>query len=150
MDITDLLIESLAMQDVKIEKQKCCRKTRKLELWIRQNREDACCYQCGGPLYGVHSWRQKVLKGPPVGAFNHVMIYLFQLQAACDMCQKVRLAHAPYLHPGFKKSYSLELWATSYTPNSTQSMQCSLVQTLTLKLLLRRLRQSILLAMGEK
>jgi hypothetical protein len=102
MDITDLLIESLAMQDVKIEKQKCCRKTRKLELWIRQNREDACCYQCGGPLYGVHSWRQKVLKGPPVGAFNHVMIYLFQLQAACDMCQKVRLAHAPYLHPGFK------------------------------------------------
>jgi hypothetical protein len=70
MDITDLLIESLAMQDVKIEKQKCCRKTRKLELWIRQNREDACCYQCGGPLYGVHSWRQKVLKGPPVGAFN--------------------------------------------------------------------------------
>lgn len=102
MDISELLIESLAMQDVKIEKYKSCRKTRKLELWVRQNRENACCYQCAGPLYGVHSWRQKLLKGPPVGAFNHVRIHFFQLQGACDTCQRVRLAWAPYIHPSFK------------------------------------------------
>jgi transposase len=102
MDLSELLIESLAMQDVKIEKHKSCRKTRKLELWVRQQREDACCYVCAGALYEVHSWRQRVLKGPPIGAFNHVKIYYFQLQAACDMCQRVRLAWVPYIHPGFK------------------------------------------------
>ncbi len=41
--------------------------------------------------------------GFTVGAFNHVKIYFFQLQAACDFCQKVRLAYAPYIHPEFKK-----------------------------------------------
>ena len=102
MDITELLIESLAMQDVKIEKYKTCRKTRKLEIWVRQNRENACCYHCAGPLYGVHSWREKVLKGPPLGAFNDVKIYFSQLQAACDLCQRVRFAWTPYIHPSFR------------------------------------------------
>ena len=102
MDTTELLIEALAMQDVIIEKQRSDRRARKLELWVRQVRENACCYHCAGPLYGVHSWRQRTLKGPAVGAFNHVKIYFFQLQAACGMCQRVRLAYAPYIHPAFK------------------------------------------------
>lgn len=102
MDTTKLLIELLAMQDVIIEKQRSERRTRKLELWVRQIREGACCYHCAEPLYGVHRWRQRSLKGPPLGAFNHVKIYFFQLQAACNKCQKVRLTYAPYIHPQFK------------------------------------------------
>ena len=102
MDNKELLFEALEMQDVVIEKYQSERKTRKLELWIRQIREGACCYHCAGPLYGTHSWRQRCLKGPPIGAFRNVKIYFFQLQAACDFCQKVRLAYAPYIHPAFK------------------------------------------------
>lgn len=102
MDIKELLIETLAMQDVVIEKHQSDRKTRSLKLWVRQVRENACCYHCTGPLYGVHRWRQRCLKGPPVGAFSDVKIYFFQLQAACDKCQRVRQAYAPYIHPTFK------------------------------------------------
>lgn len=102
MDILEVLISSLGMQDVVVEKHRSDRKTRTIEFWVRQVREDACCYHCAGPLYGVHRWRQRTLKGPPVGAFNTVKIYFFQLQAACDFCQRLRLAYAPYIHPRFK------------------------------------------------
>lgn len=102
MDNNKILVESLAMQDVVLEKQRSNKKTRTLELWIRQVREDQCCYHCAGPLYGIHGWRQKVLKGPPIGGFNNVKIYFSQLQAACDNCQRIRLAWAPYIHPKFR------------------------------------------------
>lgn len=108
-------ILSYSMQDVKIEKRRCCRKTRKLELWVRQKRDEACCYHCGGP---------------PVGAFHHVKIYFFRLQAACDMCQKVRLAYAPYIHPEFKNM------TTAFAEVAGQMMEemtCEAVRTRSIK-----------------
>ncbi len=102
MDITELLLTSLGLQEIIIEKHRVNKKTRTLEIWMRQSRENACCYHCGGLLYGVHRWRQRRLNGPTLGAFNRVIIYFFQLQAACDYCQRLRLAHAPFIHPKFK------------------------------------------------
>lgn len=102
MDSFELIIECLGLQDVIIEKYRTDRQARVLELWVRQRREGARCYQCLKPLYGTHGWRQRLIKGAPMGAYNSVRIYYFRLQAACDYCQRVRLAHAPYLHPRFK------------------------------------------------
>lgn len=102
MDISELLISSLGLQGVTIESLRFSTDSRSAEFWIRQKREGACCYHCGGLLYGVHRWRQRQLKGPAIGAFNIVRIHFFQLQAACDFCQRLRLAKAPFIHPQFK------------------------------------------------
>lgn len=102
MDITELLTTALGLQEVIVEKHRFNKETRKIEFWIRQKREGACCYHCRRPLFGIHQWRQRQLKGPALGAFNDVVIYFFQVQGACDFCQRVRLAHAPFIHPKFK------------------------------------------------
>ncbi len=102
MDTSDFLIESLGLQDVVIEKFKSDKDTLKAEIWVRQKRDSCRCHECYGKLYGVHQWRKRDIKGPPIGAFAEVTIHLFQLRAACDQCQQVKMAAARFIHPRFK------------------------------------------------
>lgn len=102
MDVSELLISSMGMQDVTIEKFNFNKECRSINFWIRQKRADARCYHCLDKLYGIHQWRQRKLKGPSLGAFKEVNIYFFQFQGVCDTCQRMRLSYAPYIHPKFK------------------------------------------------
>lgn len=103
MDTSDLLIASLGLQDVQIEKCNYDKENLKAEIWVRQRREFCRCHDCGGALFGTHEWKLKRLRGIALGAFSEVIVYLRQLRAACNDCQKVRQAFAPYIHPRFKR-----------------------------------------------
>lgn len=103
MDTSELLIASLGLQDVSIEKYIFSKENLKAEIWVRQNRSNCRCHDCGGELYGVHQWRRRELRGAPLGAFSEVIIYCFQLRAACDNCQEIRQAATPFIHPRFKR-----------------------------------------------
>ena len=103
MDISELLITSLGLQDVIIEKASYDKKHLKAMFEVRQVRDEAMCHKCMQPLHGVKQWRKRELKGPPLGAFREVQIIFYQLQGACGNCVKHRLSFAPFIHPQFKK-----------------------------------------------
>ncbi|MGE3682189.1 MAG: hypothetical protein AB7G93_10715 [Bdellovibrionales bacterium] len=70
---------------------------------VRQRRETARCHVCCQKLYGVKQWRQRELRGPPLGAFTSVRIIFYQLQGACGECVAHRPGFAPFVHPRFKR-----------------------------------------------
>lgn len=112
MDFLDVLITALGMQDVDVEAYEYDTENLEAQFTVRQLREKAICPHCSEPIYGVKQWKKRKLKGPPLGAFLKVTITLYHLQGACGLCNKHRLAYAPYIHPGSKKvTCSFAEWA---------------------------------------
>lgn len=103
MDASQLLITSLGLQDVDVEKIEFSQEKLSATVTVRQRRESACCSRCRKPLYGVKQWRKRKLRGPPLGALTEVRVIFYQLQGACGDCQSHRLAYAPFVHPRFKQ-----------------------------------------------
>lgn len=100
MDFSDLIIRALGLQDVVIEKieQDCA--SLNLRVVVRQIREACECHHCSSPILFVHEWKERKLKGPPLGAFLYVTIVLYQLRGICHICNdKVRSAKVPFIHP---------------------------------------------------
>ena len=102
MSISEFLVKAMGLQGVKIESTDYNEQDLTAEVVVRQDRETCCCNHCGGKLYGVHQWRRRELKGPPLAAFRSITLVLWQLQGACDRCQALRMAKVPFIHPGFK------------------------------------------------
>lgn len=60
-------------------------------------------HECNTILRDVHQWHPRILRGPPVGAFVDVVIYVNQLRAVCDFCDgNVRSAKVDFIHPQFQ------------------------------------------------
>ncbi len=103
MDFSNVIISSLGMQDVIIEKIEENRENLSLIITVRQKREHCQCYHCKNSIQHVHEWKQREIKGPPLGAFLLVTINLFQLRGLCHICgDVVRSAQVPFVHPHFQ------------------------------------------------
>lgn len=102
MELSDLIIDALGLQGVRIESFKTDKSQLKLELWVRQKREDCVCAKCQGPLLDVKDYRPRTLRGPPIGAYREVIIHYLRLRAVCLACSGApEPAHLPGVHPQF-------------------------------------------------
>ena len=109
MDISQLVVDAIGLQDVSLEKIQTHKSELKVELWVKQKRETCRCAKCGGQLLNIKDYRQRTLRGPPLGAFNEVVIYYSYLRAVCDTCQgKPQMAKIIGIHPQFQNlTYAL-------------------------------------------
>ena len=102
MDCSDLIIEALGLQGVRIESYKTDRNELRLELKVRQLREHARCAKCSGPLHAVKDYRKCILRGPPIGAYREVIISYYKLRAVCYACSgSIEYAKVNGAHPQF-------------------------------------------------
>lgn len=97
-----LIIESLGLQDLRIESFEKCREKLRLDLHAKQLRQCCRCEKCDATLLNVHDWRTRTVRGPPLGAFREVWIHIKRLRAVCDTCDgQIRMAKIDGLHPKF-------------------------------------------------
>src|ERR1700724_3251642 len=103
MDFSDLIIRALGLQDVTIEKVDQDPEKLTLKVVCRQVKSACQCIECSSPILYVHEWKERDLKGPPLGAFLYVTITLYQLRGLCHICgDQVRSARVPFTHPQFQ------------------------------------------------
>lgn len=103
MDFHNLITKALGLQDVVIEKVEENLQKLSLRIVARQNRATCRCIHCSSPILSVHEWRERVVNGPPFGAFLHVTIILFQLRGRCHICDdSIRSAKVSFTHPNFQ------------------------------------------------
>lgn len=103
MDSSDLIIDSLGLQGVFLQKILTDKATLRCEIWVQQVKANCFCNQCGGILQNVKDYRTRILRGPPLGAYREVIIHYRQLRAVCDMCSgELRMARVFGTHPQFQ------------------------------------------------
>lgn len=101
MDFAKAIIEFLGIQDVIIEDIKRFKKDLRVEVKVRQIREECYCSKCGLQFSGVKEWVLKELKAPPLGVFQDVTLKFWQLRGFCDDCNCTGIAKVDWIHPRF-------------------------------------------------
>jgi transposase len=102
MDFQKIIIELLGIQDVIIEDIKRFKKDLRIEIKIRQKREECYCSKCGLQFSGVKEWVLKDIKAPPLGVYQDVTLKFWQMRGYCEDCQRTSVAKATWLHPRFE------------------------------------------------
>jgi len=99
----DVIIRSLGLQAVDVKNIISCDAELKLVIYCRQIKEFCVCHECGNSIEYVHEWKDRKLRGPPIGAYQEVWIYLKQLRGYCHICRdQVRSSKIPFVHPNFQ------------------------------------------------
>ncbi len=97
------IIKALGLQNIILEKITYSETDLKLDLYCRQDKLHCTCYHCGGPIGAVHEWKDRIIRGPPVGAFYEVTIHLKQLRGRCYFCNdQIRSSKIDFVHPQFQ------------------------------------------------
>ncbi len=103
MDFSNFIIKAIGLQDVVIEKIEEIVSNLSLKITVRQKKDKCNCHHCGSPLWSIHEWNERTIKGPPFGAFLYVTIILYQLRGRCHICEdQVRSAKVSFVHPDFQ------------------------------------------------
>ncbi len=102
MDLAKAIIEFLGIQDVVIEDIKRFKKDRRVEVKIRQIRDECFCTKCGLQFGGVKEWVLKEIKAPPLGIYQNVTLKFWQLRGFCDDCKCTGIARVDWIHPRFE------------------------------------------------
>jgi transposase len=99
----DDIIKLLGLQDVTIEHAVSSDSELKIVIYARQIKEQCVCHACNNSILQVHEWKLRKLRGPPLGIYQEVWIYLKQLRGYCHICgDKIRSAKIPFVHPQFQ------------------------------------------------
>lgn len=101
MDFREIIIAFLGLQDVIIEDLKLFKKEFKLVAKVRQKRKNCFCGHCGLQFSTVKDWDLKVLRGPPIGPFQHVTIKFMQMRGFCEQCNRSSVAEVDWIHAKF-------------------------------------------------
>ena len=102
MDMEKIIIELLGIQDVTIEDIKKFKKDLRLEIKIKQKKEECYCSHCGLQFKAVKDWSLKRLKAPPMGIYQRVELKFLQLRGYCEDCDCTSVAKVDWLHPKFE------------------------------------------------
>lgn len=102
MDFANAIIRLLGIQDVVIEDLKLFKKDLKVEIKVRQKRESCFCSRCGLQFDAVKDWDLKVLRAPPLGVYQQVVIKFKQLRGKCHDCNRTEVARVDWIHPKFE------------------------------------------------
>lgn len=102
MDFQKVIIELLGIQDVIVENINFHKKTMKLRITVRQDRDSCFCSGCGMQFDKIKDWYKKTLKAPSMGIYADVEILFYQFRGVCESCDRTELADAHWIHPEFK------------------------------------------------
>jgi transposase len=102
MDFSQIIIEFLGLQDVKVQDIKLFKKKRLAEIHVQQKRSACYCHRCGLQFDRVKGWEHKEIKGPPLGLFQNVRIKLKQMRGVCEACDRTAIARVEWIHPKFE------------------------------------------------
>lgn len=102
MNLQHTIIELLGIQDVTVEDIKRFKKDLRIEIVIRQKRSQCFCSKCGLQLSSVKEWSLKILKAPPLGIYQEVILKFFQMRGLCEDCQRTSVARVDWIHPKFE------------------------------------------------
>lgn len=102
MDYAQAIISVLGLQDVTIEDFKIFKKSRRVEIKVRQRRESCFCSRCGLQFSKVKEWALRVLKAPPLGVYQDVEVKFLQLRGICEDCHRTAVATVDWIHPKFE------------------------------------------------
>lgn len=128
MDLSNLITTALGLQDVVIEKLEENKSNLRLTVFVRQIRTSCHCVHCHSPICSVHEWKERIIKGPPLGAFLFVTIVVYQLRGRCHVCgDQVRSAKIPFVHPNFE---NLSLAFCEFAGRLMEEMTCEAVARL--------------------
>ncbi len=116
------------MQNIIIEKVETCETELKYKIHCRQDRQYCRCNHCYGPLGATHEWKDRVIRGPPVGAYTETIIYLKQFRGHCISCDdKVRSANINFVHPNFQ---NMTMALCEYAGRLMEEITCEAVARL--------------------
>lgn len=102
MDMEKVIIELLGIQDVTIEDIKKFKKDLRLEIKIKQKKDECYCSHCGLQFKTVKDWTIKRIKAPAMGIYQRVELKFLQLRGYCEDCHRTSVARADWLHPKFE------------------------------------------------
>ena len=122
------IIKAVGLQNIILEKIETCEIGLKYKIYCQQDRRFCRCNHCDGPLGAVHEWKDRIIRGPPVGAFIETVIYLRQFRGYCHMCDdKVRSAKLDFVHPNFQ---NMTMALCEFAGRLMQEMTCEAVARL--------------------
>lgn len=101
MNFSQAIIEFLGLQDVTITDLKIFKKQRRVEIKVKQKRENCFCSKCGLQFQQVKEWDLKTLRAPPLGIYQHVTVKFLQLRGTCEDCERTSVAQVDWIHPKF-------------------------------------------------
>ena len=102
MDMEKVIIELLGIQDVIIEDIKKFKKDLRLEIKIRQKREECFCSKCGLQFKIIKEWSLKNIQAPPAGIYQKVDLKFMQMRGFCEECNSTSVARVDWIHPKFE------------------------------------------------
>lgn len=102
MDFRELIIAFLGIQDVVIEDVKRFKKDLRLEIKVRQKRNECFCSRCGLQFGAVKEWALHELKAPPLGVYQKVTLKFMQMRGFCEDCNRTCVARVDWIHPKFE------------------------------------------------
>lgn len=103
MNSTDLIIDALGLRNVIFLSLAADKANLRLEIWVRQKRETCFCSKCHSHLLNVKDYRERILRGPPIGAYREVIIHYQRLRAVCDLCSGTfQMSEIAGTHPVFQ------------------------------------------------
>ena len=119
------IIKALGLQNIILEKTTYSEQELKLDIYCKQDALNCKCYHCGGPIGAVHEWKNRVIRGPPVGAFTEVTIHLKQLRGRCYFCNdRIRSSRIEFVHPQFQ---NMNLALCEHAGRLMEEMTCQAV-----------------------
>jgi transposase len=102
MDFREIIIAFLGIQDVVIEDVKRFKKDLRVEIKVRQKRNECFCSGCGLQFATIKEWTLHELKGPPLGVYQQVTIKFMQMRGFCEDCNRSSVANVDWIHPKFE------------------------------------------------
>ncbi len=102
MDFKKVIIELLGLQDVVLEDYRRYKKELRLEIVVRQNKEDCYCSHCGLQFSYIKEWVLRKLKAPPLGVYQNVTVKFWQMRGICQDCDRTSVASVNWIHPRFE------------------------------------------------
>ena len=122
------IIKAVGLQNIILENIEFCENKLTYKIYCRQDRNFCRCNHCDSLLGAVHEWKDRVIRGPPVGAFVETTIYLKQFRGFCLMCDdKVRSAKIDFVHPYFQ---NMTMALCEYAGRLMEEMTCEAVARL--------------------
>lgn len=102
MDFRQIITSLLGIQDLDIEDIKLFKKDLRMEIKVKQRRQECFCIYCGMQYDQVKEWQLRKLNGPPMGIFQKVVIKFMQMRGFCEVCNCTSVARVDWIHPKFE------------------------------------------------
>lgn len=117
MDVSNLIVQVLGIQDLKLCFFIACSDFQSFKLFTEVKRPTRGCNSCHYPALLNHGWRSKTIQVPPIGIFNQVFLEIRFERLKCPVCGCVQ----SFLPAGIHKKF--DGYSTSFVETAGRLME---------------------------